>query len=148
MTKSELARKNFEDGCNCCQSVVLAFAEEMGLTRETAALLSAGLGGGVGRLREICGAVTGAAVILGMLHGSPDPNDRARKAALYAEVQQLAAAFAARHGSYICRVLLGLPPGADDPVPGERTPAYYAARPCAGLVASMAGLLEEHLASK
>lgn len=146
MTKSELARKNFEDGCNCCQSVVLAFAEEMGLTRETATLLSAGLGGGVGRLREICGAVSGAAIVLGMLHGSPDPRDRERKAALYAEIQRFAAAFAARHGSYICRDLLGLPPGADDPVPGERTSAYYAARPCAGLVASMAELIEQEIA--
>ena len=146
MTKSELARKNFEDGCNCCQSVVLAFAEEMGLTRETATLLSAGLGGGVGRLREICGAVSGAAIVLGMLHGSPDPRARERKAALYAEIQRLAAAFAARHRSYICRDLLGLPPGADDPVPGVRTSAYYAARPCAGLVASMAGLIEEEIA--
>ena len=115
MDKAALARRNFEEGYNCCQSVVLAFAPETGLSADTAALLAAGLGGGVSRLREVCGAVSGAAVVLGMLHGSVNPLDQEAKTALYAEVQELAVEFERRNGSYICRDLLGLPPRAGRP---------------------------------
>lgn len=145
MGKSEIARRYFESGYNCCQSLVLAFAPEMGLTEDTVALLTAGLGGGVGRLREICGAVSGSAIVLGMLRGSKDPLDQAAKSALYADIQRLAKEFAGEKGSYICRDLLGLPSGPSDPTPGERTQAYYAARPCAELVAAAAGMLEREL---
>ena len=122
-----------------------AFAPEMGLTKDTAALLSAGLGGGVSRLREICGAVSGMAIVLGMLHGSVNPLDQAKKTALYTEVQELACAFSGQCGSYICRDLLGLPPGKDDPAPSERTSQYYHSRQCGDFIAKMAELLEKHL---
>lgn len=145
MAKGELARQYFESGCNCCQSMVLAFAPEMGLDRETAMRMASGLGGGVGRLREICGAVSGAAIVLGMLHGSADPNDHDAKTALYGEIQQFAESFAKEKGSYICRDLLGLPAGKDVPVPEERTAAYYQKRPCGGLIAFAADLLEKQL---
>ena len=148
MDKAALARRNFEEGYNCCQSVVLAFAPETGLSADTAALLAAGLGGGVSRLREVCGAVSGAAVVLGMLHGSVNPLDQEAKTALYAVVQELAVEFERRNGSYICRDLLGLPPGRDDPAPSARTPQYYQKRRCGELIASMAALLEKHLAEE
>ncbi|MGI5893411.1 MAG: C-GCAxxG-C-C family protein [Candidatus Merdivicinus sp.] len=143
--KAELAQQYFEQGYNCCQSVVLAFAPEMGISEQTATLLTAGMGGGVGRLREICGAISGSALVLGMMHGSTDPNDRDRKAALYAEIQRLAKDFAEQHGSYICRDLLGLPEGSDQPKPEARTPEYYAKRPCAKLIHDAAAILEQYL---
>lgn len=145
MDKAAIARQNFEEGYNCCQSIVLAFAPEMGLTKDTAALLSAGLGGGVSRLREICGAVSGMAIVLGMLHGSVNPLDQAKKTALYTEVQEMACAFSGQCGSYICRDLLGLPPRKDDPAPSERTSQYYHSRQCGDFIAKMAELLEKHL---
>ncbi len=148
MDKASIARKNFEDGYNCCQSIVLAFAPEMGLTKETAALISSGLGGGVSRLREICGAVSGMAIVLGMLHGSTNPLDQEKKTALYTEVQKLACEFSDQCGSYICRDLLGLPAGKDEPAPSERTAQYYHNRKCGDFIAKMAELLELHLHSK
>ena len=143
--KGALAKGYFEEGCNCCQSLVLAFLPEIGLERETALRMASGLGGGVGRLREICGAVSGSAIVLGFFMGSTDPLDQEKKAALYGEIQRLAESFAAEKGSYLCRELMGLPPGKDEPVPEARTAAYYQRRPCGALIARAAELLAELL---
>ena len=135
-TRAEEAVKLFESGMNCAQSVFCAFGDELGMDAEIAAKVSCGLGGGVGRLREVCGAVTGAAMVIGMRSG-PDKNK------VYPLVQEFAEKFKAERGSIVCRELLS---GTDAGLGGQasaRTPAFYRTRPCAGLVKLAASLLEE-----
>lgn len=148
MTKEETARQNFLNGYNCCQSVFVSFCDECGISRETALMLASPFGGGMGRLREVCGAVTAMGMVLGLTEGYTQPGDDAGKAALYCRVQQLAQRFCKETGSMICRELLGLPAGASDPVPEKRTVSYYEKRPCAGYIACAARLLEEALLSR
>jgi len=127
MTREEKSEMLFMSGLNCAQSVFCAFADEFGMDETTAQKVSCGLGGGVGRLREVCGAVTGATLVLGMRHG-PD------KAEVYPKVQEFCAAFKAECGSIVCKELLE-GTGATTGGPAEaRTPAYYKKRPCVELV--------------
>lgn len=145
---AERARELFESGCNCPQSVVLAFAdvlEQEGLEPTTVARLASPFGGGMGRLREVCGAMSGMLMVLGLLEGYDDPQAYDAKKELYATVQELAGKFKGENGSYLCRELLGLEEGPDVSVPEVRTEAYYERRPCADIVAAAAGILEEHL---
>ena len=127
MTREEKAEALFASGLNCAQSVFGAFADEFGMDADLAARVSCGLGGGVGRLREVCGAVTGGALVLGMRHG-PD------KTAVYPRVQDFAAAFRREAGSVVCRDLLAGTGATAGGAPEARTAAYYAKRPCAELV--------------
>ena len=138
MDKGELARAYFMKGYNCAQSVTLAFAEELGLTEAQAARLASGFGGGVGRLREVCGAVSGMTLILGTLRGYSCPEDADAKTACYDMIQRAAHRFREANGSYICRELLGLEQAEGSPVAEARTAQYYASRPCADLVACAA----------
>lgn len=124
----------FATGLNCAQSVYCAFAEDFGMDAETAAKVSSGLGGGVGRLREVCGAVTGAALVLGLKFG-PD------KAAVYPKVQEFAAAFRAETGSIVCRELLEGTGATSGGAPEARTAEYYRKRPCSELVRLAADLV-------
>lgn len=117
----------FATGLNCAQSVYCAFAEDFGMDAETAAKVSSGLGGGVGRLREVCGAVTGATLVLGMKYG-PD------KTAVYEKVQEFAAIFRQEMGTIICRELLEGTGATSGGAPEARTPEYYKKRPCAEIV--------------
>ena len=117
----------FATGLNCAQSVFCAFAEDLGMDAETAAKVSSGLGGGVGRLREVCGAVTGATLALGMKYG-PD------KSAVYEKVQEFAAIFKQEMGSIICRDLLAGTGATSGGAPEARTAEYYKKRPCAEIV--------------
>lgn len=126
-TYGEKAAALFATGLNCAQSVYCAFAEELGMDAETAAKVSAGLGGGVGRLREVCGAVTGATLVLGMKYG-PD------KTAVYEKVQEFAAIFKQEMGSIICRDLLAGTGATSGGAPEARTTEYYKKRPCAEIV--------------
>ncbi len=143
--KRTKAMKLFNDGCNCAQATLVAYCEETGLDYETALRISSSFGGGVGRLREICGAVSGIAMAAGMVAGPVDPLDQDAKAAHYALVQKLANRFKEANGSYICRELLDLPEGPDSPSPEPRTEAYYRLRPCAEYVGSAAAILEQEL---
>ena len=145
MTRPEKAEALFRSGYNCAQSVVTAFAPDFGLTQEEAERISAAFGGGFSRLRETCGTVSGAAMVLSLRYGAGTGSDREKKTRLYATVQDFAKAFAAQHGSYICRELLALGPGPDSPVPEARTDAYYSRRPCAKYVRAAAELLERYL---
>lgn len=111
MTRPEKAEALFRSGYNCAQSVVMAFAPDFGLTQEEAERISAAFGGGFSRLRETCGTVSGAAMVLSLRYGAGTGSDREKKTRLYATVQDFAKAFAAQHGSYICRELLALGPG-------------------------------------
>ena len=103
---SLLARDYFHQGYNCSQSVVLAFSDLTGLGKETALKISSSFGGGMGKLREVCGAVTGAFIVLGLLEGYTDPEDREVKQAHYQRIHDLGTAFRAEKGSYLCRDLL------------------------------------------
>ena len=145
MNHEELAVQNFMSGYNCAQAVFLAFAEDVGMEKSAAARLSSSFGGGMGRLREVCGAVSAVFLAAGALYGYDVPGDDAVKGAHYARIQDLAAKFQAAHGTLICRELLGRR-GPESPVPEARTPAYYASRPCAKFVATAARVLEEYMA--
>ena len=123
----------------------MAYADLLGLSPELAARLSSGFGGGIGRLREVCGAVSGMVFVASALKGYSDPKDNAQKKELYALVQKLAGAFERENGSVVCRELLGLSVKKEDPTPSERTEGYYKKRPCAELVRMAAEILEREL---
>ena len=146
MEKSELARAYFLKGYNCAQSVTLAFAPELGMEEAAVAQMMSGFGGGMGRMREVCGAVSGMVHVLGTLRGYSDPHDPAAKTACYALIQRAMERYRAENGSYICRELLGLDKPEGTPVAEERTAQYYAKRPCADLVACAASITADLLA--
>ena len=140
-----LAERNFHNGYNCAQSVLLAFYDVTGLDDKTAAMLASSFGGGLGRMREVCGAVSGAAMVLGLVRGCSDPDDRESKKAHYARVREFAEKFKERNGSIICRELLSGVQTAEGGDPEERTQAYYQKRPCAALCRSAAEILQTML---
>lgn len=142
---SAKAKALFEQGYNCAQAVLLAFDDITGLDTETAAKLSSSFGGGMGRLREVCGAVSGMFTVAGIAGGYSDPKAKEEKAEHYAFIQSLAAEYKKENGSIICKELLGLP-GAQEPVPEDRTAEYYRRRPCGEYVAYAANLLAQKLA--
>ena len=145
MSKKELAAHYFQQGYNCAQSVLLAFHEEAGLSMEQAAKLASSFGGGMGKLREVCGAVSAAFMVLGLMEGYSDPNQPDAKAELYQKVQNLGNAFRSNNGSLICRDLLEEVPTTGGFIPEARTQSYYQQRPCNALVENAAELLESHL---
>ena len=143
----------FKQGYNCAQAVTAAFADLYGLTREQALRISASFGGGIGRMREVCGAASGMFILAGLDCGSAIPGDATGKEYNYRVVQQLAATFRERNGSIICGELLGLRTRAgraqaDDPVPEARTDEYYRKRPCVQMVAEGARIFCEYLQNK
>lgn len=142
---SEKAKELFTSGYNCSQSVLVPFCEKTGIDRETAIKLASSFGGGMGRLREVCGAVSAMFMISGFIYGSDDPLDKEAKTANYELIQRLAAEFKEKTGSIICRELLGMQEGPDDPVPADRTAEYYAGRPCAELVEIAAGIIGDYI---
>lgn len=143
------AREFFNSGYNCCQSVVMAFADITGLAEPVLAQAAAGFGGGFGRLREVCGTVSGMTMLAGFISPVPDPSDQNARKANYALVQQFAEQFRKLNGSIVCRDLLGLAPNPhESPAPEPRTPEYYHKRPCGELVYIAATIVAEYLASK
>ena len=137
----------FMEGFGCGQSVAAAFADLYGFTPEQAKMIGAGFGGGVGRLRMMCGAVSGLVILAGMKDGQNEGSDRQGKAACYKVVQDLLERFKEENGSIICAELLGIkgpvPPG--NFVPAERNAEYYKRRPCAAKVESAARIFAEYL---
>ncbi len=136
----------FKSGYNCSQSVVAAFADIYGFTDEQALRMSASFGGGIGRMRETCGAACGLFILAGLETGAVDAKDKEAKAQNYAFVQQLAKIFKERNGALICRELLEL--RKNTPVsstPEERTDQYYAKRPCLKIVEEAAEIWSEYL---
>lgn len=144
-SRGKKAKEYFLKGYNCSQAVLMAFHEELGLDADAAAKMASSFGGGMGRLREVCGAVSGMFLTLGIARGYSDPKDPQAKKAHYERVQALAASFRERNGSIVCRELLGLDHKADVPTPEARTPEYYRKRPCADLVADAADILDAFL---
>lgn len=135
----------FKEGFNCSQSVFLAFEDMHKMDPKTALKLSSSFGGGMGRLREVCGAVSGMFMVAGVLYGYDDPKDYEAKKVHYERIQQLAKEFESRNGSIVCRQLLGLGEGKDTPAPEKRTQEYYKKRPCAELVGMAAAIMEQYI---
>ncbi len=140
-----LAEEFFKKGYNCSQSVVAAFTQELGISEEMALRLSCGFGGGVGRLREVCGAFSGLTIVISMLYANPaDPDDKSK---IYAIIQHLAEEFKKESGgSIICKELLGLVKPEGTPQAAARTNEYYQKRPCASLVSLAAELVDAYVA--
>lgn len=145
---AEEAERLFKRGYSCSQSVFAAFCDETGMSMEDALRLSSAFGGGMGRLREVCGAVTGMFMVAGLKFGYTDPSDNKAKAELYRLIQSLAEEFKRKNDSIICRDLLDLGPGASDPVPEERTPKFYNDRLCTELVVCAAEMVDALLRRK
>lgn len=144
----EKARENFLAGYNCAQSVFRAFTDVTGLDENAAAALSAPFGAGFGRARELCGALSGIGLVLGVLYGGYTPEDRASKTAMYQRTQYFTKRFIAEYGSFKCHVILGKPEGIEDPKPELHTREYILSRPCIGCVSFAARILDEYLAAR
>ena len=144
MDKGEKAKALFLDGHNCAQAVFGAFCEELGMDADTARTVSACFGGGLGRQREVCGAVSGMCMALSLKYAPKDPTDHDAKAAFYARIQEVCRRFKEENGSMICRELLALPVGPQSPIPEKRSTDYYAHRACGDRVKSAAAILEKY----
>ena len=139
------AAQLFLDGYNCAQAVAVAFCDVTGLEEKFTARMVSSFGGGMGRMREVCGAVSGMFFVLGLLYGYDTPGDDVSKKELYTEVQELAAKFREQCGSIVCREILKNPP--TDPTPSPRTAEYYRVRPCARMVLVAGQLMDEFIAA-
>ena len=157
MTDQELNERvaqavdNFMAGYGCCQSVVAAFADIYGLDDMMAKKIAAGFGGGVGRLRMMCGAVSGVVMLVGLDCGQTEGSDREGKSACYKVVQDLLAESKEENGSLICAEILGLEgyeKAQSSYVASARTAEYYKTRPCAAKVESAARIFANYLRRK
>ncbi|MDO4742639.1 MAG: C-GCAxxG-C-C family protein [bacterium] len=139
------ARELFLNGCNCSQAVFCAFCDVTGIDEKVALKISSSFGGGMGRLREVCGAVSGMFMVLGALYGYDDVGDGAAKSKHYKRIQKVAEEFKKENGSIVCRELLG--DGGKDcsPVASARTDEYYKKRPCVELVALAARITAQYI---
>lgn len=141
--RTKQALRNFAAGYNCAQSVYMAYADVAGLSVEQAARASAGFGGGIGRLRDNCGAFSAAVMVCGSLEEQGHmPQGRP---AVYARVQAVHASFVEKCGTISCAELLKRHPKSEGPTPEERTPAYYASRPCARVILQACRIIEEQM---
>ena len=139
MTKGEKAKELFMTGLNCAQAVACAFCDEMGMDEELVKKLTTGFGAGIGRMREVCGTVSGTAFVISALYDDD-------KSGIYKRIQECANEFRDINGSIVCRELLGLSePGPDSPLAEMRTKEYYKKRPCADICALAADITEKYL---
>ena len=145
MNHVERAVELFVEGYNCAQAVAAAFGDLTGLDEKTAAKMASCFGGGMGRMREVCGAVSGMLMVAGVLYGYDDPKATREKRELYAQVQAMAGQFREELGSIVCRDLLKNPPS--DPTPTPRPEQFYKDRPCARMVATAARIMDEFIES-
>lgn len=137
------AKNLFMEGYNCAQSVVCAFSDITGLDEKTVLRISSSFGGGISRLREVCGAVSGMAMVAGYLYGYDSPDARVEKAEHYARIQNMANEFKDCFGSIVCREILELrQKGPSVPIPEERTPQYYKNRKCLDCIGKAAQITE------
>ncbi len=143
--RSKIAAELFTQGYNCSQSVVGAFADKIDLDFDTLMKLSSSFGGGMGRLREVCGAVSGMFMVLGLLSGYSNPDDFEAKKDHYAAIQNLAQDFKEAHQTIVCRELLENIKTTKGSVPEKRTDEYYKARPCVRFVITATEILEKHI---
>lgn len=144
---SEKARELFKQGYNCSQAVLGAFCEELGLDFETAMKISSSFGGGMGRMREVCGAVSGMFMAAGLKYGFSTTENPNAKGEIYKRIQELAQKFKDENGSIICRELLQGIEYSTNPTPSARTESYYKKRPCIELIGQAAEILEKYISS-
>ncbi len=142
MTHSEKARALFLSGCSCSQAVFAAFADDFGMDQDTALRLASSFGGGMGGMRETCGAVSGMLMVAGLKWGYSEVSDLKKKTAHYARVRSLIEEFKAEHTTIVCRELLAHL-GELKMDPSARTAEYYKVRPCVMFVETAARLLDE-----
>lgn len=157
-SKREVAAALFREGYNCSQSVFAAYAKEYGIDKETALRLSASFGGGMGRMREVCGAFSGMLMVAGLETGATEGRDVAGKKANYDMVQKLASIYREKNGSIYCKDLLGLVKKGDsaaekeqmfdNTMPEKRTKEYYKKRPCLELIKQVCDIIEENVRGK
>ena len=144
--RKEIAMENFLKGYNCTQSVLLAFEDLLpDENKKEIICMASGFGGGMGRLREVCGCVSGMFLVAGLLYGYDGPETGTKKAEFYAKIQELAHRFEKENGSIVCRELLGLAVKEEPPVPEKRTAEYYKKRPCKELIGMAAEILENFM---
>ena len=148
--RQERAEKFFMEGYNCCQAVLLAFQDILPVDRSALLRVASGFGGGIARMREVCGTVSAMAMIAGFLSPAEDPSNLHQRRDNYALVQRFAQAFKEQKGSIVCREILGLrkpEPGApmESPMPSARTPEYYKTRPCAATVGIAARIVADYI---
>ena len=145
ISKGEQAEQLFKEGYNCSQSLALAFCEEIGIEKSKLLRIVSSFGGGMGRMREVCGAVSSMALLAGLKQGNIDPSNEEGKESIYLLTRQLAQRFKEKHGTIICRELLGIKDMEESARPSARTKEYYASRPCSRLVATAGEIIEEML---
>ncbi len=145
MNRPDKSEELFRKGYNCSQSVFAAFADVLGMSVEEAAKIASPFGAGFGKLREVCGAVSGMTLAAGYLKGYDDPADYEGKKELYRLIQKMCAEFEESKGTIICRELLGLQKGEDQAEPAVRTEEYYRSRPCVGACRKAAEIAEKYL---
>ncbi len=148
MDHKEKAAELFNSGCNCAQAVFCAFSDVTGIDIETGMKLSSSFGGGMGKLREVCGACTGAFAVAGALWGYTDVKDHKAKSAHYVTIRRIAEEFKEKHQTYLCSELMDGIANAKGKDPAERTPEYYAVRPCCRFVMDAAEILDKIIADK
>jgi len=141
---TQKACDNFINGCNCAQSVLCAYSEKLGLDEKTCMKLASSFGGGMGRLREVCGAVSAMFMIAGLIKGYDVAGDDIGKARHYQLIQNLAKEFKNKHDTIICRELLNIE-GEDNPIPSKRTPEYYNDRPCLEFIKTASEIINSKL---
>ena len=146
MKKSDIAVENFEKGYNCAQSVVAALCEDLGMKEQDGLIISEGFGGGMGRMRSVCGAVTGMFMLAGLKYSKGVAGDMDTRKGIYSKVQEMAKEFEENAGSIICAELLeGVMPQNKDATPTPRTDEFYKKRPCSECVRLAAEIAEKHL---
>lgn len=145
--REKQATAYFEEGCNCAQAVLMSYADLLGLTPEQAAMVSVGHGGGMGRLRLHCGAFSAAVMLAGALEG-PEGAEKEHRPETYARVQEIHRRFMEINGTISCAELLGRAGVPENPTPEERTPEYYAKRPCARIIRSACQIIDDMLAEQ
>jgi C_GCAxxG_C_C family probable redox protein len=145
VSHAEKAKELFKQGYNCSQSVLGAFCEELGMDFETAMKISSSFGGGMGRMREVCGTVSGMFMAAGLMYGPSNNDNPSEKGEHYKRIQELAKRFKDMNGSIICRELLQGVETSTSPTPSERTETYYKKRPCVDLVGDAAEIFEKYL---
>lgn len=146
MSRGDKAYELFKSGYNCAQAVAGAYADVLGMDTEIAARLASGFGGGMGRMREVCGAFSGVVMVMSCIYGYSDPTATTEKTDLYEKIRALADKYREENGSIICRELLGLQQAEKSAQPEARTSEYYKKRPCAELCRYAADILEQFIA--
>lgn len=147
MNHADTAESLFVSGYNCAQAVLLAYQPELGLDEKSLLRMSSSLGGGMGGMREICGAVNAMFLVIGLKYGPEDPSNQPAKAAHYASLRQLAHEFQSEYGALRCGDLLKALKDHLPESPAVRTPDYYAKRPCTQLVCNATRLIDEYCAA-